>query len=243
MCTLSWTALGGVSATVFFNRDERRSRAVGQPPSPGKTGDVRWLAPRDPDGGGTWLLASERGLVLALLNWYESKAVPEPAYPRTRGELPVLLAEAEDPADALEGLRSLDLAPYRPFHLAALMPGHAVRLASWNGCELTARESLPLPVTTSSFDTESVLAARRETFHRMGATEPDPPAALLAKIHRQHDPARGAHSVLMHRPDARTQSLSRIDLGPAEISFAYTPVDADTGTPEKTVTASLPRRL
>ena len=43
MCTLSWIRqLDGYH--VFFNRDERRTRAAGLPPEPGERGGVTWLA-------------------------------------------------------------------------------------------------------------------------------------------------------------------------------------------------------
>ena len=67
MCTASWLTEGD-RFHFFFNRDERRTRAIALPPEQRQAHGVAYLAPIDPDSGGTWFAATERGLILALLN-------------------------------------------------------------------------------------------------------------------------------------------------------------------------------
>jgi len=53
---------------VMCNRDERRTRAVAQPPRTWPT-EVSWATyPQDPVSGGTWIGVNDDGLVVALLN-------------------------------------------------------------------------------------------------------------------------------------------------------------------------------
>ncbi|NIP92410.1 MAG: hypothetical protein GWO24_02620, partial [Akkermansiaceae bacterium] len=72
MCTLTWWRGTAGSYEVFFNRDEKRTRSIADPPRVHERDGVRFLAPLDPDGGGTWMLANDRGLLVCLLNrWHE----------------------------------------------------------------------------------------------------------------------------------------------------------------------------
>jgi hypothetical protein len=54
MCTVSWWREPD-SYTVFFNRDELKTRSRALPPTIQQQNGVRYIAPTDADGGGTWL--------------------------------------------------------------------------------------------------------------------------------------------------------------------------------------------
>ncbi len=45
----------------------------------------------------------------------------------------------------------------------------------------------------------------------------------LEAFHRQHEPSEGAYSVLMFRPDACTQSLTRIEVTATRATLRYEP--------------------
>ena len=55
MCTLTWWRDGSGSGTyeVFFNRDEKKTRSVAEPPKIISDYGLEFVAPIDPDGGGT----------------------------------------------------------------------------------------------------------------------------------------------------------------------------------------------
>src|SRR5262249_31475395 len=67
MCTLTFlpTADGYLAG---MNRDELRTRPVSRPPQVRKNGGTEALYPTEPSGG-TWMACSQRGILLALLNW------------------------------------------------------------------------------------------------------------------------------------------------------------------------------
>ena len=143
MCTMSWL-LDPEGYRVFFNRDERRTRRPARPPEAGEGGGVRFLAPRDGDHGGSWLLAAETGLTLALLNLYEAERPPLEGEFRSRGLLVLDLADLEGP-EALEmRLEAAGPERYQPFLPACLDLLHwsavdHLRFLSWYGTNRLSR--------------------------------------------------------------------------------------------------------
>ncbi len=79
MCTASWS-VGEGRLSLFFNRDERKTRSEASPPALLTLDETRLLAALDPDAGGTWLAVNEFGLCVFLLNNYgaEAKRAEEP---------------------------------------------------------------------------------------------------------------------------------------------------------------------
>ena len=75
MCTVSWR-LDADGYELLFNRDELRTRAEGLSPSRHEAANTGFVAPIDPDGGGTWIAANQeafdaQGLFDAVLAYAE----------------------------------------------------------------------------------------------------------------------------------------------------------------------------
>ena len=70
MCTVSWAKRPN-GYCLFFNRDESLERPVGLPPEVNSLGDSRFVCPRDPVGGGTWLLVNEQQLLNQVISQTE----------------------------------------------------------------------------------------------------------------------------------------------------------------------------
>lgn len=226
MCTLTW-CVGSEEVRLFFNRDEQRARPPAQPPSIHHHNGVRFLAPLDPQAGGTWLSVNEHGVAVAILNWYD--ATPASAAPathhRSRGLLVMDLAASLDRAGSLLArLFGQDLSRYRPFILVGLDAHGQGAVCRWDGLQLSAGALHPgdCPLTTSSFDTAAVIAARRTRYtERTGATGPTPES--LAAFHHSRDPRGGPYSVTMTRPDAMTVSYSQVVIGRSDVRYYYQP--------------------
>lgn len=225
MCTVSWTATGG-GYELFFNRDELKSRAQEERPELQRRDGVAYLAPRDGERGGTWLVANEFGVTIGILNDYACPWRPAAGPRYSRGHIVQACAAAGTYAEVLRVLQSQPLERVAAFHVFVISPHEGPRVIHWQGLQLVTRET-PAPVpplTSSSFATEEVIGMRRERFsffvRNPRAAEP---AELLA-YHRQHARAAGAHSVLMCRPDASTRSICHVRVSGERVELAYQPV-------------------
>ena len=220
MCTLSWVRqLGGY--TVLFNRDERRTRSAGLPPTEQLRGGVRFLAPSDPDGGGSWVSVNDQRLALAILNQYEADQRAEPPL-LSRGQLLVGLADLASQVEVWNRVRTAGLMQYAPFTLAVFEPGLPALLLGWNGQALTDQTlgQSGLLLTSSSVAQHEADRVRRQLFDETmagGAIE----ESVLEQLHRSHLPAEGPLSVCMHRADAETVSFTRILVSPSLVSLSY----------------------
>ena len=218
MCTVSWLMQDDGYA-LLFSRDEKRSRGIAQPPSVRSQGGVSFLAPTDPDAGGSWITTNELGVTVCLLNDYRV-AQCSAASCESRGKLPVALAASESVDEVDKRLDRMRLERFAPFRLLALAPGEPPRTCSWDGRRLTVEPDAHslMPLTSSSFQSVDVEQARRSRF---------PPGSLafeqLERFHRSHAGPSPAHAVCMHRPDAQTVSLSRVVVRRESTVFFYQP--------------------
>lgn len=226
MCTVSWTAARG-GYDLLFNRDELNTRAPELPPAPGVHDGVAALAPRDGDHGGTWLLANEFGLTVALLNDYAAPWRPPAAAPRfSRGHLVFACAAAAGHADVVAAVSRQPLERTPAFHLLALSPAEGAQVLHWDGADLARRVPPPeLPLlTSSSFETAAVIARRTWRFGTAVRTPAAPEVRELTAYHRHYDRGEGAPSVLMRRPDASTRSLAHVTVHEGRVDLRYEPV-------------------
>jgi len=232
MCTLTllrerWlTGAGrGPAWRVVFNRDEQRSRPPAMPPALHLAGAVRTLQPVDPQGGGTWIAATEHGLVFALLNG-EDAVPPDPAGApprRSRGAIIPALAALAARRAADVPARELDPLAYRAFHLVIADEREVIELTSDGR---TLREADPdrrdrLIRTSSSVDAAAVRAWRSELF-----AVPRTPGSAEEQdaFHARAEPGRPAYGVAMARPDACTVSTTTVEVFPGMVRMAYRPL-------------------
>lgn len=241
MCTLSWQIRNN-SLTVVFNRDERYSRPEAHPPETDTIDGVRVLAPRDPEGGGTWIAANEHGMVVCLMNNYRagSHEKPEREY-RSRG----LLVRSLSPMSDLHRLRSalsdIDLYAYRPFHLI-VFPGTFPPIEwQWNGRKLTEIVGAP-PVLTSAGILSDYIAKRRIRLFRKATDDftTDVSDEKQLSLHRSRRPWPPLTSVAMRWRDRGTVSLTQVKVTPGDVLMRYQPGDPAT-TPHPTETFRLER--
>lgn len=228
MCTVSWLPQDD-GYFLCFNRDERHTRAPGQPPTESQSSGVRYLAPRDGDSGGTWLAVNEFGLTLCLLNLYRVPGYTPPPTPRSRGLLVLDLARSPSGYAAMSGLGGQALGAVQPFSLVAVEPGGPALVAQWDGTTLTGltHDRPGLILTSSSVTEPEVGAARQALFAESGKVTAD----LLRTLHKSHLPERGRRSVCMHREEAETQSFSAVTVDGATVSLQHIPDAPCRGTP------------
>ena len=209
MCTVTWLQTRD-GFELRMNRDELRTRAVGMPPAICERDGVRYIAPRDVEGGGTWIAANDVGLAVCLLN---GPSAPDGRTGvRSRGLLVEDLADARSVVDVRMRIGRTLLSSYAAFTMLVLEPGTAACVARWDGSTLivdTAAQSSML-LTSSSVDLEAVVASRAAVYREYMRTSRGRDAEMLEQFHRDHSPERGHRSVCMHREDACTVSYTRV---------------------------------
>ncbi|MCC5785377.1 MAG: NRDE family protein [Phycisphaerales bacterium] len=239
MCTVTIIALEGGGLRLVTSRDERRGRPPATPPQWRELSGGRWAAwPTDPEGGGTWLGADDRGMVLTLLN-----GNPEPTPDlsglslRSRGLLiPELLDRAGGGRlqDAFGLLEGLDLDAFAPFRLVGTEPdgrgGVSVFDAVWDRRRLVVSGAdTPPACFVSSGLGDSVVRARLPLFERMVGEEPTPEAQ--DHFHAHYWPDRLDQSVWMSRAGARTVSVSVVEVLPEDDGARVEMVSIPVGEP------------
>jgi hypothetical protein len=210
MCTLTVirTATG---CRLVHSRDELRTRAESLAPAwrPLPSGR-RAIWPTDPDAGGTWIGVRDDGLSVSLLN----RNIPPNGRPQptaSRGGLIPDLIDLPDPARILDALAARDLAPVAPFRLLALDAHGCGGLVTWNGLALTEPDDMdpPMCLASSGLGDDKVMV-RQPLFESTVAVEPTPRRQDAFHRHRWDD--RPEVSVLMSRADARTVSITTVEI-------------------------------
>lgn len=223
MCTLTWLFNSSTEDySLFFNRDELRTRKRALPPSLRKTkSGVSYLAPIDTDAGGTWLAVNQYGLTICLLNNYAAK---EPANRdfKSRGKIVMRLIDSQSAASVEDKLLAMDLSSYRGFQVVIFQ--RDVKAFSWNNISLT--QLVPkMPVTSSSHNSEAVCLNRQRYFESLGDD-----IDRLANFHRSHidenmalisGPHQYVDSVCMHREHSKTVSQCSVQVNGDQVSIEY----------------------
>jgi hypothetical protein len=239
---MTWTVARG-ALHVFFNRDEKRTRLIAEPPASRRTSQgTSYLSPLDGDRGGTWIAANEHGLVAGLLNYYQADTSHR-SLGTSRGEIPILLMDARTIEEVQLAVQPSLAACYRPFLLIVLDSAGNAKEFTWNGHDLSVRDLFPkdLPITTSSFETEPVTRYRRELLvSLLSSASAGLTSAELQAYHLQPGPpGKTAYGVCMSRPDAQSVSLTHIRIEYRGITMDYSPLSE--GSPGPLSTTTLPR--
>ena len=225
---------------VVVNRDELRTRPPALPPERVRLGDRGAVMPIDPRSRGTWVAASDAGLIACLLNASPAGAsvggilnaiTADP--PASRGEIIPRILTAPDIRSALKLTAAIDPVRYPPFRLLVL-DAQSVFTAASDGARITLAPTAvlagPLMVTSSGLGDHLVESPRRALYDHLLAEHADPLDAQ-ARFHTDHAPGRAHLSVLMSRPDARTVSKTLLDLHRSYTVMRYIAID-DALSPE-----------
>jgi uncharacterized protein with NRDE domain len=238
MCTLSIIPLridGQLGMRVVVNRDESHDRPQAVPPrwrSLDHTPELRAIWPTDPQAGGTWVGASERGLVLCLLNRNLEPAPLLPANMVSRGAIIPRVIDAGTADEAIARVEELALSAFAPFRLVAAHVGASgvtVRSATWNLEDLELDSSHVAPVCFASSGLGDSKVSRRVELFRELLADDGPTREAQDRFHAHVWPARRELSVMMHREDARTVSVTRVEVfgqtsGRAHVVMHHRPV-------------------
>lgn len=247
MCTLA--ILPSADGYLLgHNRDESLRRARGLPPARTEMRGRAFVAPRDPEGGGSWIVASDAGITYCLLNAAHAEPARLPERPPSRGTILDAVAHLADPSEVEEALRKGPpiVAEMRGFHLVMVLPGPGERGAAavrfrWDGRSLQRDEhGAPALFVSSGYDQAGAESARGAVWRAFLGRFREPGTAELEALLATHEPRRGVLSICMHGERARTVSRTIVSVDRRHVHMRYrdgSPCDSEAIEHE----TSLPR--
>ena len=188
-----------------MNRDEMRARGKERPLEIWPLSNM--MAPRDVDGGGTWIGLMPSGHWACLLNRYENFDATKT--PLSRGLIIPEILPTVNPANTL---LAMDVTRYRPF---SILIGDAatVDVFHWNGQRLGAEEKSAhedIMISSSSWDATNVISARMAAFEQWKLQGNLSDAEGIPWIHRWQEHGKSASGILMSRGESCTTSITQI---------------------------------
>jgi len=216
---------------VVCNRDESRLRPPALPPQLRTFGDRKAWLPIDPVSDGTWIAASDTGLVFVLMNVHVDRP-PSSHYqiataPGTpvvsRGRIIPHALPAANLSEARAIVEAMDTRVFDPFRIIVADRTQLFEFVWARG----ERRSHPLrPIeeplffTSSGLGDEVVATPRRELFDECFAA-PAPWQASQDLFHAHSWPGNERASVWMTRADALTVSRTEVEITEDRVTMNY----------------------
>jgi hypothetical protein len=223
MCTVTFIARRNGYA-LGMNRDEKLTRAAGQPPRLTHLNGHAILAPSEPSGG-TWIGVNDTGATLALINWYSITARVA-GQTVSRGQVVKLALASATSADVDAALAEITLDRVNPFRLIGVFPGSkAVVEWRWNLNELERFHHRWRTSTwiSSGFDEPGAQQTRGKAFREALRQSSAVTADWLRRLHRSHGAECGPYSTCMHREDAATVSFTEVTVSLHKVTMRHKP--------------------
>jgi hypothetical protein len=250
MCTVSFLPKSR-GFYLAMNRDEKRDRLAGLPPTIIEIERHRAVFPHESTGG-TWISANDSGVCFALINWHRIERKPKNGTV-SRGLVVRELAGKSTADEIATALKKLPLRKLRPFRLVAIFPAET-RLTEWRWdlqrltkhnrdwqrrhwfssgfdeprAEVERQRVCDAALARGDLSTVALAKAddpgKRETPRRAGRTGVAAAGyslKWLRELHRSHAPKRGPFSICMHRPDAATVSYTEVAVSKRRVTMRY----------------------
>lgn len=222
MCTLTFLPMAD-GYLAGMNRDELRTRPVARPPQVRKSGGTETLYPAEPSGG-TWIACSQRGILLALLNWNDIEPGDLPTKTKSRGFVIPTLIGAQNLAAVDSTFERVPLEGVLPFRLFGFFPGQtSAALWRWDGMRKN-QQALPWSCGhwfSSSLSDQAAEKQRGFACEAAASESGFGTPESLRLLHASHIPAAGPFSVCVHRPDAATVSYTEVVCGERSLLIRY----------------------
>jgi hypothetical protein len=226
MCTVTFVPYAPRCHRIICNRDEQLSRPAALPPQRRSDNDVTALMPIDVVSAGTWLAVNDAGLAFVLLNrnpQHSDQWQSRCSAPRSRGEIIPHVMAATSSREAERRLSELDLTQLSLFRLL-IDDGQHIRELISDGQSLRNRDHTldqPLMFTSNGLGDDLDEAPRRELFNTMFAGSSDTWLEAQQSYHHHRWPDQPQLSVDMSRRDARTVSITTVNITQQAVVMRY----------------------
>ncbi len=240
MCTLSFLP-ESEGYIVGMNCDELKSRAAAGGPAVHRMGLAKAIFAQESTGG-SWIAATSRGNLLALLNWNQTGEERLEPKERSRGEIIPSLLKEDTSEETEQTLSHTELRDVNPSRLVGIFPHEReIRQWKWDGVKVSSHlheweRNHWFSSSRSDVRAEKVRSGAYKMLWREGLQHPE---VWLRKLHASHLPEAGAFSVCVHRDDASTVSYTEVQCEKSGIKMTYIP--GNPCTPGATaITMSIP---
>ena len=250
MCTVTILPRPG-GLRLLTNRDESRRRSEAKPPhirgvqrGEKKMIATRAMYPTDADAGGTWVAVNTAGVVFTLLNRNLPAPTPTPPPPvdpsataptptdqppapsgrRSRGEIIPALLDCESADAAIERLPAFHPRDFSAFRMVVADEKSIVVVRTdtlsmaHERCPLSTKPSM---FTSSGLGDHLVDPPRRALFNSWFTGDSASWPERQDAFHRHRWEDRPELSVCMSRSDARTVSLTAVEVEPGGVGMLY----------------------
>lgn len=216
MCTLSWQIDDSFRLSLFFNRDELFSRPDALPPEVHRpdANSARFIAPTDPQGGGTWIAANEFGITLCLLNDYQGRSVENlNDKAKSRGLLVRELIALKSAKEVESAMNLSRVKVFQPFNLVMFDGVKSPVMWNWDGERLHYTNEPAHPIVSAGIAQPEVQRKRaavfREETERQGGKLT---SAQQLALHRSKRPEPQPWSIAMQLDDKGTVSITQVEV-------------------------------
>lgn len=236
MCSVTWRRIAG-ELVLAFNRDESRARAKAIEPEVYTGEFCDFIAPIDPQAGGTWFGVNQAGFVFGLLNNYQGTLKPQdsiksqaslkPQEPGliSRGQIVKELLQCADVDSVYRTVNALDMQRYQAFTLFFLSFKHQGLWQHFGDNKLVQQDELPQNLFSSAHPDAAEVLKLREQVAKQWRVNSESDLIDLHRSHLPHNPHTGkedkTYSICMHHDKGHTQSLSLVRLQEASVEVKY----------------------
>lgn len=223
MCTVSFVPIGKNHIILTSNRDELISRSTLLPKMETLNG-TKVIYPKDMEGGGTWIMASEDGRVFCLLNGAFERHERKSSYRKSRGKV---LLEALASSNFNEFIEKTELKDIEPFTLIALEMDSETTLTElrWDGSQ---KHIDHLNTKTSHFWSsaslyESKIRDLREgCFYKWVKKFPRNNGELIMNFHSSNHGIGPENDLVMKREKGpQTVSITQVEMAKESFKMDY----------------------
>lgn len=219
MCTVTYIPQND-GFILTSNRDEKTYRST-IPPKIYTEKATRLLYPKDKKAGGTWIVATENGTCIVLLNGAFENHQKKQSYRKSRGAILLEVIEAENPIDYFNETNLLDIEPFT----LIIVQNNQLTEAKWDECNKHIIEHSTLEThiwssaTLYNQEQRSLRQLWFEEFIRKNNTLNE------EKIHNFHahtQPENNEFGLVINRDDMlKTVSISQLIFRNNKIKMTY----------------------
>lgn len=223
MCSFSWRKFD-THIGVAFNRDESNLRAKAIPPKIYSDNNVKYLMPKDPDGGGTWLAVNQLGFLFVLLNNYQGIVKPSTQNLTSRGKIIADLALCKTKEQVVDYIDSIPLMDFQAFSLICI--SHDFQ-AMWlhHGDNILIEKAMPNHWFSSAHPNAGQVIKERKHLAESWPVEHDEDLIALHQSHEANNESVDfedrTYSICMHHEKGQSQSLTYVRLLSDKVEMEY----------------------